>query len=165
MIKILDKLKNQMKNQFNIYDDYKVDNYNFDFMGEYILTNSKYFLTKDKVVWGYENREYVFVKSLPQISNEYINNEIIPFSNVAMEKVVNPNKEHMSTHITLFLSSENINKDLKNQIKRYKNRRSYKFGFNGFSSLRVILFNPSTKELFYNREAKDVINFYKEVLR
>lgn len=165
MIKILNKLKNYMKNQFNIYDNYSIANYDFDFMGEYVLTNSKYFLTKDKVVWGYENREYVFVKSLPQISKEFLNDKIAPFSKSAIEKVLNLHNKHMSTHITLFISSENIDNDLKKQIKRYKNRKSYKFGFNGFSALRVILFNPSTKEFIYNKDAKEVIKFYKEVLK
>ncbi len=164
MSSILNKLKNSMSNHFNIYDDYKLDKYNFEFMGEFILNNNQYFLTKDKVVWGYENREYVFVKSLDEISNDYINENIIPFSNKAIDFIVSPNERHMSTHITMLLIANEIDFDLRKKVKHLKNKKSFKFGFNGWTALRVILFNPCTKEFIYNKEAKDVIKFYKGVL-
>ncbi len=154
-----------MSNNFNIYNKFSLGNFSFDFMGEYILTNNQYFLTKDRVVWGYENKEYVFVKTIHNVNNDVINNDIVPFSNTALEKMVIPNTNHMSTHITLFLSAENIDSKTAKTIKKFKNKRSYKFGFNGWSSFRLILFNNQTKEFLYNSEAKDVIKFYKEVFK
>jgi len=57
---MLNSLKKYMSNSFNIHSDFILDNHKFDFMAEFILTNNHYFISKKNVVWGYENREYVF---------------------------------------------------------------------------------------------------------
>ncbi|RDY24697.1 hypothetical protein CHF27_000415 [Romboutsia maritimum] len=133
-------------------------------MGEFILSNSKYFLSRQKVIWSYDNKEYIFVKSLQNISLNDFDNFIFPFSNFALNNVVNINENHMSTYVTLFLTSPNIDLELSSLIKKFKKRRSYKFGLRGYSNFRIILFNTLTKEFFYNKDSKDIINFYKEVL-
>jgi hypothetical protein len=153
-----------MKNQFNIYNDYKVDNLKFDFMGEYILTNSKYFLNKKKVIWAYDNREYIFAKEVNNLSKDYLEKNLLPFSDYAIKNIVQTDKNHMSTAITLFISSNDIDTDLKKQIPKIKKRKSYMFGLKGYSSLRLILFDNLTNEFIYNYDSKDVIHFYKEVL-
>lgn len=134
-------------------------------MGEFLLTNSKYFLSKDKVIYAYENNEYIFAKEVENLSKEYLNENILPFASYALDNIVRTNQNHMSSVITLFLSSNSIDSDLKNYIKKYKKRKSYKFGIRGYASTRLILFDSTKKELLYNLESKDIINFYKEVLK
>ena len=153
-----------MKNQFNIYDNYKISDYKFDFMGEYILTNSKYFLSKKKVIFSYDNREYVFAKELDYISKDYLEKNLLPFSDYAMKNIVQTDENHMSTTITLFISCNNIDTNLKKQIPKIKKRKSYMFGLKGYSYLRLILFDQLTNEFIYNSDSKDIIHFYKEVL-
>lgn len=153
-----------MINQFNIYDNYSVDNYKFDFMGEFILTNSQYFLSKKKVICSYDNREYVFVKEIDSLSGDYMNEKLLPFSDYAMKNLVQTDENHMSTTITLFISSNSIDENLKKQIPKIKKRKSYMFGLKGYSSLRLILFDNSKNELIYNSDSKDIIHFYKEAL-
>ena len=151
-------------NSFNIYDNYNIKNYNFDFMGEFLLTNSKFFLSKDKVIYAYENNEYVFAKEVDNISIEYLEKNILPFADYALNDLVKTSNNHMSSVITLFLSSDSIDPNIKSTIKKYKKRKSYLFGFKGYASTRLILYDNSTNELIYNNESKDIINFYKEVL-
>lgn len=153
-----------MKNHFNIYENYKVDAYNFNFMGEYILTNSKYFLDKKKVIWSYDNREYIFAKDVDIISKDFFQENLLQFSDYAMKNIVQTDENHMSTFITLFISYTDIDKSLKTQIPKIKKRKSYMFGLKGYSSLRLILFDKLTNEFIYNYDSKDVIHFYKEVL-
>lgn len=130
-----------------------------------MLTNSKYFLSKDKVIYSYENNEYIFAKEVENISKEYLNQNILPFATYALDNLVKTNQGHMSSVVTLFLSSNSIDPELKNHIKKYKRRNSYKLGLRGYASTRIILFDNMKKELLYNSESKDVINFYKEVLK
>lgn len=153
-----------MQNQFNIYENYTIKGYNFDFMGEYILTNSKYFLNKKKVVWSYNNREYVFVKELNSVSNDYLDKTLLTFTDYAMKNLVQVDENHMSTTITLFISTNHLDEALKSKIPNIKKRKSYMLGLKGYSSLRLILFNKLTNEFIYNCDSKDVIHFYKEVL-
>ncbi|WP_042275870.1 hypothetical protein, partial [[Clostridium] dakarense] len=86
-------------------------------MGEFLLTNSKYFLSKDKVIYAYENNEYIFAKEVENLSKEYLNQNILPFANYALDNIVKTNQNHMSSIVTLFLSSNSIDPDLKNHIK------------------------------------------------
>lgn len=153
-----------MKNQFNIYENYSVNNYDFNFMGEFILTNTQYFLTKKKVISSYDNREYVFAKEIDSLSTDYISKTILPFSNYAMKNLVKTDENHMSTTITVFISSKSIDETLKKQIPKIKKRKSYMLGLKGYSSLRLILFDNSKNELIYNSDSKDIIHFYKEAL-
>lgn len=153
-----------MKNQFNIYDNCNIYKYSFDFMGEYILSNSKYFLNKKKIIWSYDNREYIFAKDIQFLSKDVLENNLLPFADYAMENLVQTDDTHMSTAITLFISCENIDDILKKQISKIKKRKSYMFGLRGYSSLRLILFDKLTNEFIYNYDSKDIIHFYKEVL-
>ncbi|MCR8743776.1 hypothetical protein [Romboutsia lituseburensis] len=165
MLNILSKLKNSLQNSFNIYDDYCIENYNFDFMGEFLLTNSKFFLSKDKVIYSYDNNEYVFAKEVNCLSKEYLEKDVLPFAEYALSNIVKTNENHMSSIITLFLSSSFIESNLKTYIRKYKKRKSYMFGLKGYASTRIILHDKSTNELFYNNESKDIINFYKGVFK
>ena len=134
-------------------------------MGEFLLTNSKFFLNKDKIIYAYENNEYIFAKKVNKLSKEYLIKNILPFAEYAMDNIVKTSENHMSSVITLFLSSNSIDPDLEKYIRKYKKRKSYKFGLRGYASTRLILFNNFKKELIYNSESKDIINFYKEALK
>lgn len=134
-------------------------------MGEYLLTNTRYFLSKDRVIDAYENKEYIFAKNMTNLSKDHLQDEILSFAEYAIDNIVQTDDKHMSTVITLFLSADEVDPHLKKYIKKYKKRKSYKLGLRGYASTRLILFNNSTKELIYNKESRDVIKFYKEVLR
>ncbi|MGL5694718.1 MAG: hypothetical protein ACRCXA_11615, partial [Peptostreptococcaceae bacterium] len=142
-----------------------INNYNFDFMGEYILTNTRYFLSKDKVIDSYENKEYIFAKTMDNLSKKNLLDNILPFAEYAIDNIVQTDNKHMSTVITLFFSTNHIDPQMRKIVKKYKNRKSYKLGLRGYASTRLILFNSETKEIIYNKESRDVIKFYKEVLK
>lgn len=134
-------------------------------MGKYQLTNSKFFLSKDKVIYSYDNNEYLFAKELKHLSKDDVNNLIVPFTEYALKNIVTTNENHMSSIVTLFLSSNSIDPDIKNTIQKYKKRRSYKLGLQGYASTRVILMDKTNNELIYNSESKEIIDYYKEVLK
>lgn len=162
---ILAKLKGSLKNSFNIYDNYNIGNYHFDFMGELNLTNTKFFLSKDKVIYSYDNNEYLFAKEINNLSKEYLDNTIFPFTDYALKNIVKTNESHMSSIVTLFINSNSIDPDIKNNIRKFKKRKSYKFGLQGYASTRIIVIDKSNNKLIYNSEAKEIINYYKEVLK
>lgn len=152
-----------MAYNFNLYENYNLDQFHFEFMGEFIIKNEKYFLSKKNVVWGYENREYVFVKKLENLTEEDINYFLI-FSKMAMEKLVKVHENHMSTHITLFIECKQKESNITKKIKKIKMRKSYMWGLRGWSNLRIIIFDSSQNEFIFNKDSKEVINFYKGVL-
>lgn len=134
-------------------------------MGEFNLTNTKYFLSKDKVIYSYENNEYLFAKEINNLSKEYLNDKIFPFVEYSLKNLVKTNENHMSSIVTLFINTNSIDQDTKKIIRKFKKRKSYKFGLQGYASARVIVMDKCNNELIYNSEAKEIINYYKEVLK
>ena len=49
-------------------------------MGEYLLTNTRYFLSKDRVIDAYENKEYIFAKNMTNLSKDHLQDEILSFA-------------------------------------------------------------------------------------
>ncbi|WFD10151.1 hypothetical protein [Tepidibacter hydrothermalis] len=156
-------LKEAMAPNFNINEDYKLRKFDFDFMAEFILKNEKYFLSKKNVVWGYENREYVLVKKIETMTQDDVY-EIQTIAENAMDEFVNLTENHMSTHITVFIQSSNIDDNIKNNIKNISIKKSYMWGIKGWSDVRVIVFDCINKNFTFNKASKEIINFYKEVL-
>ncbi len=156
-------LKEAMVPNFNINEAYKLGKFNFDFMGEFILKNEKYFLNKKNVVWGYENREYVLVKKMKTITRDDVD-EIQAIAKNAIDEFVNLTENHMSTHITIFVESSYIDEKIKSNINNISIKKSYMWGIKGWSDVRVILFDHINKEFTFNKASKEIINFYKEVL-
>lgn len=134
-------------------------------MGEFNLTNTKFFLSKDKVIYSYENNEYLFAKEINNLSKEYLNNTIFPFVDYSLKNLVKTNENHMSSIVTLFINTNSIDQDTKKIIRKFRKRKSYKFGLQGYASARVIVMDKCNNELIYNSEAKEIINYYKEVLK
>lgn len=163
MIVIILHLKEAMAPNFNINEEYKLGEFDFDFMGEFILKNEKYFLNKKNVVWGYENREYVLAKRIETITLDDVY-EIQRIAENAMDKFVNLTENHMSTHITVFIQSSNIDDKIKSSINNISIEKSYMWGIKGWSNVRVILFDYINKDFTFNKASKEIINFYKEVL-
>lgn len=165
MFDILTKLKESLINSFNIYDNYSIDKYRFDFMGEFFLSNSKFFLSKDKVIYAYNNNEYIFAKEIEHLTEDYLHENVLPFAEYAMSNIVKADPNHMSSIITLFLSSNSIDSNLSNFTKKFKKRKSYMFGLKGYACTRLILFDKSNNEFYYNSDSKEIISFYKEVIK
>lgn len=134
-------------------------------MGKYQLTNTKFFLSKDKVIYSYDNNEYLFAKELETISKDEVNDYIIPFSDYALKNIVKTDENHMSSTVTLFISTNSVEPNIRKTIEKFKKRRSYKFGLQGYASTRIILMDKSKNELIYNYDSKEIINFYKEVIK
>lgn len=134
-------------------------------MGEFNLTNTKFFLSKDKVIYAYDNNEYLFAKEINNLSKEYLKDIIIPFTDYALKNIVKTNENHMSSIVTLFIYSNSIDPDIKKTIRKFKRRKSYKFGLQGYASARVIVMDKCNNELIYNNESKEIINYYREVLK
>ncbi len=156
-------LKEAMAPNFNINEEYKLGKFNFDFMAEFILKNEKYFLNKKNVVWGYENREYVLAKKIETITQGDVD-EIQKIAENAMDEFVNLTENHMSTHITVFVESSDIDENIKKNIKNISIKKSYMWGIKGWSDVRVIVFDYINKDLIFNKSSKEIIDFYKEVL-
>ncbi|MGL5347882.1 MAG: hypothetical protein ACRDA3_11070 [Peptostreptococcaceae bacterium] len=165
MFNILAKLKDSLTNSFNIHDNYSIDKYYFDFMGEFFLTNSKFFLSKEKIIYAYNNNEYIFAKEVDHLTEDYLKENILPFAEYAMDNVIKTDSNHMSSIITLFLSSNSVDSNLCTLAKKFKRRKSYMFGLKGYANTRLILFDKSNNELYYNSDSKEVIKFYKEVVK
>ena len=152
-----------MAPNFNINEEYKLGEFDFDFMAEFILKNEKYFLNKKNVVWGYENREYVFAKRIETMTLDDVC-EIEAIAENAMDEFVNLTENHMSTHITVFIQSSNVDDKIKSSINNISIEKSYMWGIKGWSNVRVILFDCINKDFTFNKASKEIINFYKEVL-
>ncbi|MGM0379608.1 MAG: hypothetical protein ACQEQE_07665 [Bacillota bacterium] len=158
MSKYEKKLKERIKPYFNIKENYKIDNFKFDFYARYHQKNSKYFLMKKFKYCTFDNNEYIFYKN--GFEESYVK-DIDNLLKRNVRKIVDIDKDHMSSVITFVFYTDNFeNNKIIKKIKKYKFYKSFKFGFNGWVNVRLILINSNGKQGFANKFGKKELDKY-----
>lgn len=135
----------------------------FDFIAKSNIRNEKYIATKQTVLYAYENNEYCFFKTMDQVNFKDIDRVFNTIKNAA-DNFIEPSEEHMSTTLTGIIITENtVEEEIIKKVKKLKYQKSYKLGFHGWSSVRIIIVELSTGKVSASREAKKVVRFYEPV--
>lgn len=149
MEKYYEDLKTKLERYYDIEEEFKINNYNFDFLAKFNQKSSKYLLVKELEYYSFKNDEYIFM----QDNVEDINFEMIDkILDENLDEILEIDKDHMSSVITFLFSTEsNIKKEDIKKIEKYKFYKSFKFGFNGWVNVRIIVINPNEKNGISNK--------------
>jgi hypothetical protein len=164
ILEYLDIIEKKLKNSFNIKRNHFLNNIQFDMYAEYHLRNEKYVLVKKAIVYAFENNEYIFIKYCEELNKDYLQ-EVINILTDSLESIVKPDKDHMSTTITLVIVTENIitNKDkdvITKIISKFKYNKGFAFGFKGWADIRLVLVSLNEDFMATNKKGKEVIELY-----
>lgn len=165
LLEYLDIIENKLKSSFDIKRNYTIKNIQFDMFAEYHLRNERYVLVKKAVVYAFENNEYSLIKYCEELDKNYLQ-EIINTLTDSVESIVKPDKDHMSSTITLVIVTDNFtsNKDkdlITKIISGFKYNMGFAFGFKGWADIRLVLVSLNEDFVATNKKGKEVIELYR----
>jgi hypothetical protein len=157
----LENVSEKLKYNFDFIENINYEDIEFSLTAKSNIRNERYVGSKKTVIYAYENNEYCFFKTIDNVSSVQID-KIAKVLKKAADEYVEPSDEHMSTTFTgIIVTKEPINSQLEEKIKKFKYQKSFKFGFHGWASVRLIVVELSTGKVIGSREAKKVSKFYK----
>ncbi|MBV1756401.1 MAG: hypothetical protein KMY55_01030 [Dethiosulfatibacter sp.] len=157
----LENVSEKLKYNFDFIEIPEFEGIKFSLAAKSNIRNERFVATKGTVIYAYENNEYCFIRIMDDITTEGVD-ETFNVLKKAMDDFVVPNDEHMSTVFTgILLTMGNVDADLEDIIRRFKYQKSYKFGFHGWSSIRLVVVEITSGKVITSREAKKISKFYK----
>lgn len=156
----LDNIEKKLQGSFDIEKNYRINDYEYDLFARYQLRTEKYILFKQAVIDAMENYEYCLIKHFHSVNKDNIK-EYTGSLIKSVDKIVNPNEEHMSSIITGIMVSDNMpDFDIIDSIKRFKYHKGFAFGFKGWVDIRLILVTMEDEYIVTNKKGKEVKEVY-----
>lgn len=166
----LERILNEYRKKFDIYENYKIDNEIIDAYGYFNSQNEKYFLTREVQLWETRGFEHIFFIQRENLNMEtlekflsFIPNKIEPDLIRRGKKYADRN--HMYSYVTLIFITNNIDDiEMKKRIKKYKFERNYLFLIRGYIQSRIVLIDLERKEITTNKMGKKLEKLYKHFI-
>lgn len=162
--KIKQNLINGLKNNYDLEENVSLIGEEFDLSAQYNIRNSKFVMTKKVEIYAFRSEELLFFKGLREIDSEYLEglkNRI----KENIEKIINVDKEHMNTDLTFIFVVDELEKEMKKKIKRFKYHKSFKMGLKGWTNVKLFVYETGCDLLHANgyantskKEMNKVIN-------
>lgn len=152
-VKIKNQVVKKLENNYDIEFNKRLCGKEFDLYGEYCVRNSRYIWTKKMEVYSFQNKDKIFVK-YNEIFNKDLIEEFKHWLKDNLNKLVNVDKEHMSTDITFVFVLDNVNDEIKRSMKKFKFHKSFFMGFRGWVNAKVYVYDIQKKKLISNRYGK-----------
>ena len=115
----LEKLLNAYSYHYNIFHDVAVEGGSFPAAAFFFLRDENYLLSRRHVLSAVENYEYVYFYITDNLTASEIQGQIDLSLNAGMSNI-KPNKEHMSSFVTLVVIADTIEPDAKTKIKKMR---------------------------------------------
>lgn len=117
---------------------------------EFHSHNEQYILVKAAKIADIDSNEYVFFGTQENLTQDIFNTMESTAWETGLSRVT-PKEGHRNSDVTLVIFCNNIEENLKKQIKRTKHSKTYKWGIRGWSNFNLIACELSTSKLYYNR--------------
>lgn len=155
----IENLKKKFERHFDIEKDITLFGEKVNIYAKHFNISGRTFITKNDVIDKCENNEYCFVKSFDTVTNKEIE-DFGEFLKTTVERLVNPNKDHMSTYITGVIVANNVEENGIKAVKDYKYNKAFKFYLHGWCDVRYICVDLGKEEVITNRAGKMVNKVY-----
>lgn len=156
----LDNIQKKLQYSFDIERNYVINNYKYDLFGKYLLRNERYVLVKKATIYAIENNEYCLIKYFDELDKNNLQ-EFIESLKKAVDVIVKPSNDHMSSIITGVIVTDNRTEfDLEKIIERFKFQKGFAFGFKGWADIRLVLVTLNEKFVITNKKGKEVSKVY-----
>ena len=127
----------------------------FSATAEFHSHTEQYFLVKEAHIADIDSNDYVYFIE----ENSLSSSRFSELSSIAWERglsKVHPASGHRNSDVTLIILAEKIDPETFKQIKKHNLHKSYKFGFYGWSNLRIMAYETSTGRAVTNRYGSDL---------
>lgn len=147
-------LQNNLTSLFDFTKDYALGDIVFPLYGKYYMRNSRYFASKKIEIYASTIFEHLLY-----FKHE---GEFLPEDFEKLEKTIIDNldnllkidEEHMSSLITLIVEAPGVAEDLKPKIKKYKFKKTFKFGLRGWADIKLIVIDRDANVAYESKLAQ-----------
>ena len=149
----LDKLLNAYSHHYDIDRDVTVEGGRYPATAFYYLRDENYLISKKHVLSAVENHEYVYFYLTEHLDVETLQKQI-DLSREAGMSHIKPNKEHMSSFVTLVILADTIDPEAKTLIKKTRFRKNFRLALHGWMEYHISAMEISTNSFLSNPAGK-----------
>ncbi len=150
----LTKLLNAYSHHYDIERDVDVEGGHFPATAFYYLRDENYLISKKHVQSAIENYEYIYIDLADHLTAEDLQRKI-DLSRQAGMSHIKPNKEHMSSFVTLVVLADTIDPEAKALIKKTRFRKNFRLALHGWMEYRIAAMEIATNSFLSNPAAKE----------
>lgn len=136
---IIKHLRQTLEHLFDFTEDFDFQGVTYQLYGRYYRRDSRYFAVKKAELYAYTRFEHILFKSYPGMfrASDFV--ALLESVKNGLDELIKPNEEHMSSVVTFLIECNGLEGGLQNEIKNFKYRKTYKFGFWGWVDFKLIL--------------------------
>ena len=82
-----------------------------------------------------------------------------------MRSRVRPSADHKNTDVALIVITDEVAKELKGALDKYKHSKNYKLGLFGFSNYRLVVIEGQEGLILTNRRGRDLTDFIAHTIK
>lgn len=121
-----------------------------------------YFLVKEAVFAEIDSNEYVYfaLEDVPDAAR------IETLGSIAWEdgmKRVHPGSTHRNSDVILIVIAQQVSDETARAVRKAEYYRSYRFGLQGWSHYKLIVYELSSGRIFHNRQGKSLKKFMNDI--
>ena len=150
---ILKKLLAAYEAWFNITKDYDYAGRHFEGYAEFHERGAQYIATKKAEIWSVNSYEYLFFKLTNHVSAADIES-FVEFMTTEVIKKVQPEKDHMSSYLSLVLIADSADEDVEKVVAKTKFRKNFMLGLRGWADLRLCVIDLQAQKILSNAAGK-----------
>lgn len=147
-------LMQTLGHMFDFSENVEIGGRTFPIYGRYFRRNSRFFAVKKVEIYAFSNFEHIFLQKAEGRFSEREFDSLLTHIKQHIEEIVSPNHEHMSSVITLIVECDSVEGALIGKIQKFKYRKSFKFGFWGWTDIKVLILERSTGKAYESSLAK-----------
>ena len=149
----LERLLNAYSHHYDIDRDVTVEGGSFPATACYYLRDENYLISKKHVLNAVENHEYVYFYLTEHLDVETLQKQI-DLSREAGMSHIKPNREHMSSFVTLVILADTIDPEAKTLIKKTRFRKNFRLALHGWMEYHIAAMEISTNSFLSNPAGK-----------
>ncbi|MGV8146436.1 MAG: hypothetical protein ACLKAK_09090 [Alkaliphilus sp.] len=157
----LNHIRKKLSGYFDIEERKKYEGTEYDLIAKSFVRSEKYLGSKKIIIYAIENTEYAFIKHYNRINRSELENylnSLIKANNI----LARPKDNHMCTIITgILIVDEKVDETTKEIVQKFKNERSFMFGLNGWTYIRLVLVQLGEEGVVTNKRGKETKKVYE----
>lgn len=150
----LEKLLNAYSHHYDIARDVAVDGGGFPATAFFFLRDENYLVSRKHVLSAVENHEYVYFYVTERLTDGDLEKQIGLSLKAGLDNI-KPNKEHMSSFVTLVILADIIDPEAKARIKKTRFRKNFRLALHGWMEYHIAAMEISTHSFLSNPAGKE----------
>lgn len=161
---LLEQVLQSHETWFDVHRDYSFAHRVFPGYAEFHTHGEKYLLSKRATLWAVNAHEYLFFETVGALDLDRFTAEICFMKTEALKKVA-PEKDHMSSSLSLVIIADTVENDVLKAIRKTRFYQSLRFGLSGWIELRVAVMNVQEHSVLTNSAGKQLKKPLEQNLR